>query len=67
MDYGELNPLVMQEASILNDVQIMKKRSKRGGWAWACEAAAMLELYGTSFDNLPPYLRAVIDEIDLAD
>lgn len=64
---GPLASLALQEASILNEVQVMRKRSERGEQVWAREVTAMLKRYGTSFDDLPPHLRAAIDEIDLAD
>lgn len=65
--YATAETMILHEASILNEAQMMGDRAKRGEHVWASDVSAMLDRYSTTFDELPGYLRQAIDEIDLAD
>lgn len=67
MDRDLLTNLVLQEASLFNDIQLLARRAERGKQVWAQDVSALLGRYGVSFDELPSSLRRSIDEIDLAD
>lgn len=62
-----LGPLILQEASLLNDIQLLAKRAECGERVWARDVSALLDRYGVSFDELPSNLQRAIDKIELAD
>ena len=62
-----LNPFILYEASLITDLECLKRRADRGDAVYAREITRLLESYGTSFDELPHYLQAAVDRIDLAD
>lgn len=61
------NPMVAYEKALLADVELLQKRAARGEAVLAADVTALLARYGTSFEQLPHYLQAAIDRIDLAD
>lgn len=64
---SSLAPFILYEASLITDLECLKRRADRGEAVYAREATRLLESYGTSFDELPHYLQAAVDRIDLAD
>ena len=60
-------PLILQEASLLGDIQLLAQRAERGELVWARDVTALLDRYGVCFDELPASLQRAIDAIDLAD
>ena len=60
-------PFILYEASLITDLECLERRADRGEAVYAREVTRLLESYGTSFDELPHYLQAAIDRIDLAD
>lgn len=61
------DPMVAYEKALLADVELLQERSARGEAVLAADVTALLVRYGTSFKQLPHYLQAAIDRIDLAD
>ncbi len=61
------NPFNLNEASLITDPECLERRADRGEAVFAREVTRLLESYGTSFDELPHYLQAAVDRIDLAD
>lgn len=61
------SPFILYEASLITDLERLERRANRGEVVHAREVARLLESYGTSFDELPHYLQAAVDRIDLAD
>lgn len=61
------NPFILYEASLITDLECLERRADRGETVYAREVTRLLESYGTSFDELPHYLQAAVDRIDLAD
>ena len=64
---SSLNPFILYEASLITDLKCLERWADRGEAVYACEITQLLESYGTSFDELPHYLQAAVDRIDLAD
>lgn len=60
-------PFILYEASLITDLECLKRRASRGEAVYARDVTRLLENYGTSFDELPYYLQAAIDRIGLAD
>lgn len=61
------NPFVLYKASLITNLECLERRADRGEAVYAREITRLFESYGTSFDELPRYLQAVIDRINLAD
>lgn len=61
------NPFILYEASLITDLKCLERRVDRGEAVYAREVMRLLESYSTSFDELPHYLQAAVDRIDLAD
>lgn len=61
------DPFIHYEASLIADLERLERRADRGEVVYAREVTRLLESYGTSFDELPHYLQAAVDRIDLAD
>ena len=61
------NPFILNEASLVTDLECLERRADRGEAVYAHEVTRLLESYGTSFDELPYYLQAAVDRINLAD
>ncbi len=61
------NPMLVYEKALLADVELLQKRAARGEVVHAADVTALLARYSTSFEQLPHYLQAAIDRIDLAD
>ncbi len=61
------NPFILYEASLITDLECLEHRADRGETVYAREVTRLLESFGTSFDELPHYLQAVVDRISLAD
>lgn len=45
----------------------LERRAGRGGEVLPREITALLNRYGTSFDELPPYLQEAVDRVDLTE
>lgn len=61
------SPFIPYEASLITDLECLERRANRGEVVYAREVTRLLESYGTSFDELPYYLQAAVDRINLAD
>ncbi len=61
------NPFILYEASLITDLECLERRANRREAVYAREVTRLLESYGTSFDELPYYLQAAVDRINLAD
>lgn len=61
------SPFILYEASLITDLEHLERRAERGEAVYTREVTRLLESYGTSFDELPHYLQAAVNRIDLAD
>lgn len=61
------SPFILYEASLITDLECLERRANRREAVYAREVTRLLESYGTSFDELPYYLQAAVDRINLAD
>lgn len=61
------NPFILYEAALITDLECLERRADRGEAVYTREITRLFESYGTSLDELPHYLQAAVDRIDLAD
>lgn len=61
------NSFILYETSLITDLECLERRADRREAVYAREVTRLLESYGTSFDELPHYLQAAVDRINLAD
>ncbi len=59
------NPMVAYEKALLTDVELLQKRAACGEAVRAADVTELLARCGASFEQLPHYLQAAIDCIDL--
>lgn len=55
------------EASLLMDLEDLERRAGRGEEILPHEITALLNRYGASFGELPPYLQEAVDRVDLTE
>lgn len=54
------------EKALLTDIQLIQRRASCGESITPADVTNLLRRYGTSFGELPRYLKDAIDRIDLA-